>query len=251
MIGQHQEAKFFGWKNAALLFFIYLLGIGMVFYGYSVIFPAMIKATGWARGTASAAYSINAVLTSFLAPVLAIFIGRYGTKKAIIFGMAALLLVMLLLGTVTTQLWIWLVIWGFVAPFGRCFGGIMSVQANVMLWFNVRRATVLGIVMTGAAVGGAIAQPTFTRIIGQLGSWRSAWLAAAALVFIGLVLSWFIKDKPQDLGQHPDGLDPEEAEKVGGQPAKTPKTYRTQSVWPLKQVVRTWTLWLLIIVVMY
>jgi hypothetical protein len=41
---QQRSRSFSGWTNAVLLFFIYGVVYGFVFYGFTVIFPEMIRA---------------------------------------------------------------------------------------------------------------------------------------------------------------------------------------------------------------
>ena len=60
--------SFYGWSNVGLLFVIYLSAMGMVFYGFSVIFPSMVQEMGWGRGEAAFAHTLRALLLGFTAP---------------------------------------------------------------------------------------------------------------------------------------------------------------------------------------
>ena len=146
-----------------------------------------------------------------LTPVIAVSIRKYGLKKTIIFGLVVTFVCLILLGTIITKLWMWIVLWGIAMPVGFAFSGFLPVMTCVMFWFNIRRATVLGIVLTGAAAAGFLAQPTFTWLMEKTNSWESAWLATAALTFVALVCAFFLVGTPQEIGQNPDGLTPEEA----------------------------------------
>jgi len=125
------------------------------------------------------------------------------------------------------------------------FGSAIPMQANVMTWFVKRRATAIGIVMTGAAVGGFIAQPAYTWLITKSG-WRAGWLAAAFFVVLSLIIVIFLKSKPEDVGQHPDGIDPDADDLVVEDKSKISKIHRTKVNWPLKEVFRTPTAWFLV-----
>ncbi len=98
MTTQQPITGFYGWTNAWLLFFIYMASAGLVFWGYAVIFPVMIQATGWSRGDASIANSINMLLIGLLVPVAAVIINKIGTRKSIIAGLVVLLSALFLLG---------------------------------------------------------------------------------------------------------------------------------------------------------
>ena len=143
-VSEH-SSKFYGWSNLRILFAIYFLGMGMVFYGFNVIFPEMITDMGWSRGDASWAQSLRGILIGFSAPIVAIFINRQGTRKSMILGLTILTIGLFLLGTVTNQLWQWIVLWGLFMPLGFAFGGVLPIQTNVSYWFNAKRSMALGI----------------------------------------------------------------------------------------------------------
>ena len=56
------ESGFYGWKNAAFLFVLVLLAIGINNNAYTVTFASMIASTGWSRGEAGMAHSLNMLL---------------------------------------------------------------------------------------------------------------------------------------------------------------------------------------------
>jgi len=241
---------FYGWRNAWLLFFIYMATTGFVFYAFAVIFPVMIKATGWNRGDASIASSLNMLMMGFLVPAAAFILNRIGTRRSIIVGLVILLIALSLLGTVTTRMWHWVVLWGVVIPVAVVLCGFYPVQVTVMSWFERKRATVLGFVMTGAALGGFIAQPVYTWTMQVAGKWQVGWLLSTGFALVALILSFWVKSRPADVGQYPDGIDPDGADgDVAGNQAP-PRTYKTPVAWVVRDAFRTPTLWLIIGVMM-
>jgi sugar phosphate permease len=237
---------FFGWKNVSLLFFIYGAVYGFVFYGFTVVFPAMVEMEGWKRGDASIAHSLRAVSLGILAPLVAIAVGKIGAKRTMIPGLAFGVIVLATLGTLTTQLWQWILLWGFLMPFSFSFGGAIPIQTTLTYWFDVRRATALGIVLSAAALGGFIAAPLYTLIMREAGTWKGGWLAAATFCALALLCSLFMKSKPSDIGQYPDGIDPERASaSADSSETKKPRTYRTSETWALREVLRQPVLYLM------
>jgi cyanate permease len=85
-------------------------------------------------------------------------------------------------------------------------------------------------------------------LIGSIG-WRKTYLLIAAVVFVLCVLvpGLLIKNKPEDLGQVPDGpiSSKEENVKAGGAPPK--KIYTTPVDFTAKEALKTPTLWLLVV----
>jgi MFS family permease len=248
MKSEMQRPGFYGWKNVILLFIIYMFTMGIVFYGFSVIFPFMIKTLEWNRGTASIAHTVNALLMGFLAPLAALSVNKLGTKKTITMGITVLVIGLVLLGTLVSQLWHWIIVWGIIVSFGFVFCGIMPIQTTMMFWFDKKRATAIGIVMTGAALGGFLAQPLYTWLMALTNTWQVGWLVGALFAFIALILAFFIISKPEDVGQHTDGLSPDDIKTGQSGIEHGARTYRTPTSWELKEAIRTPTVWFIIMI---
>ena len=246
-MGTKQQRIFSGWTNVCILFLCYFIIYGVVFYGFNVIFPAMIKALKWSRGDASVAHTIRALLVGLLAPAVAYIINRWGSGKALVSGTILSIIGLVLLGTVTTKIWQWILIWGVLMGMALSLAGQIAIQTNVTFWFTKNRGLALGIVMTGACLGGFLAQPVFTWIMKLAGTWQVAWLAAAGMCFFSLAAIW-LKNKPADYGQYPDNLSPEEIQQGASTGRrKVARTYRTRQSWTLREAMRTRTMWFLMI----
>jgi sugar phosphate permease len=229
-----------------LLFTIYGAVYGFVFYGFTVVFPEMIRAEGWSRGDAAMAHTLRAFSLGAFAPLVAIAVGKLGAKRTMIAGLSFGVVVLGTLGTVTSQLWHWIVLWGVLMPISFSFGGAIPIQTTLTYWFNARRATALGIVLSAAAFGGFVAAPLYTLIMREAGTWKAGWLAAGTFCALALVSSLFMKSKPGDVGQFPDGIDPDKASDTAGSAASgKARTYRTSETWALREVLRQPVLYLL------
>jgi sugar phosphate permease len=229
-----------------LLFFIYGAVYGFIFYGFTVVFPEMIRTQGWGRGDAAMAHTLRAFSLGALAPLVAIAVGKAGAKRTMIAGLFVGVVVLGILGTVTSQLWHWIVLWGILMPVSFSFGGAIPIQTTLTYWFSIKRATALGIVLSSAAFTGFIAAPLYTLIMREAGTWKAGWLAAGTFCALALITSLFIRNKPADIGQFPDGIDPESAfDTPGSAPTKKAKTFRTSETWGLREVLREPVLYLI------
>ncbi|MFO7963835.1 MAG: MFS transporter [Desulfobacterales bacterium] len=233
--------RFYGRKLVFILFVTNMVVLGMGFYGFTVIFPAMVKETGWGRGEASLAATLRPVFLSLAMPLAAAVINRSGTRRSIMIGLAILGSGMLLLATATTALWQWTLIWGVFLPFGFAFFNL-GTQTTVTFWYNLKRATTMGIVMTGTSIGGFLATPVFTRLIQKTGNWQSAWMACAILVSLMVLLSLKIYSKPSDLGQFPDNISPE-IQDGNERKKRRYQTFRTSRNWRMRQILKTRSLY--------
>ena len=156
------KQHFSGWVNLVILTLAYTLMYGVAFYGYSVVFPAMIKATGWARGDASVAHTIRALIVGFGAPLAVYLMRRFGIRNTMTTGIAICTATLFVLGTIDIkELWLWTILWGVVMGIGISICGQLVANTSITYWFNKRRALAIAICMAASAVGGAVAQPPF------------------------------------------------------------------------------------------
>jgi sugar phosphate permease len=243
---QQGGGSFFGWTNVVLLFFIYGAVYGFIFYGFSVVFPEMVRAEGWGRGDASMAHTLRAFSLGALAPLVAIAVGKAGAKRTMVAGLSLGVVFLAMLGTVTSQLWHWIVLWGILMPVAFSFGGTIPIQTTLTYWFSIRRATALGIVLSSAAFAGFIAAPLYTLIMREAGTWKAGWLAAGSFCALALLSSLFMKSKPADIGQFPDGVSPESAsDGAASSTTKRARTFRTSESWTLREILRQPVLYLI------
>jgi len=240
---QLPETSFYGWKNVWLLIYVYI-AMGIVTYTFTVIFPVMLDTLNWSRGDASLAISISRMLTGFvLTPSAAFILNKIGARNSIVIGIAILLTGLFLLVSVTTKLWHWYIIYGVIMPVGAVLCGILPVQLTIMTWFNIKRATVIGIVTFGAPFAGSIAQPIYTWVMQHTGKWQTGWLISALFCLIAFVTSFWIRNKPSDLGQYPDGISPGETV-AGEKKAPVARTHRTTETWTVREIFATRTMWI-------
>ena len=92
-------------------------------------------------------------------------------------------------------------------PDGR-FGAAGDVDTAVItLWFDKKRGRNMGLALMGIGIGGLAFSPLAAWIIQQVG-WRATYRlqAATLLVFVIPPVLMFLKNKPSDIGEVPDGL---------------------------------------------
>ena len=243
-----QKRKFYGWNNAALLFLIQFGASGFVFFAYSAIFPAMVEAMYWNRGTASIGHSIAFLMLGLFYPVTAWLISKKGVRKTITIGLSIMLAGLLMIIFLVTEVWQWIAVWGVVIGLSFSLTGPICGQTLVIHWFNIRRATVLGIFITGSAVGGFFAQPVLTATMSRFDSWQAGWVASALVVAATFILAQFLINRPQDIGQFPDDVDPGAFLAKGAKASPKPRTYRSSHNWQIGEVFRNPAVYLMMII---
>ncbi len=229
---------------AASAFVSYLL-LGGAYYSLSVLAPVMAADLGWSAGAFGAAFSIFVLLLGLSGPPVGAFVNRFGPRRAIL---TASLLVALALALFSTTA----ALWQFYAfttllGFGFGLGSLLPMQQLIGNWFFERRSLFLGLVITGAGVGGLVLAPVTGGLAGILGSWRPVWLILAALLLVPALLALFvIRDEPDEPVPAAEGVDPEPGLAVASAShAHSSRVHRSIRPWETKAAIRTWAFWLL------
>jgi len=241
--------SFYGWVLLPILCLVYSIPIGFALYGPPVIYRFMQKELPWQRGEINLGYTFIGVMIGLGAFIIPWLMDRFGPRKTLTLG-AILTAVSVLFMAFLGQIYpVYLVLCFFVG-LGISFGSIVPIQALVLLWFNVRRALVMGLVMGGGAIGGFIyPQIISAAIVAFGGDWRVGWIVIAVACLAGSVIAMIaVRNRPEELGQHPDGMTPEAVRVAMSHGKSKPiKTYRSPVNWHFKDALKTRTIWFSII----
>jgi MFS family permease len=236
---------FYGWVNLVVMFFFNLALMPMMM-AFTFFLPYWVKEFGWSRGLASGAQSVSTVLSGLAAPLVAIFIMKRGTKQAIVIGNLLSVggLVLLAFQNHIWQLYLGI---GVLLGLGVSIGGMLAMMTVINNWFVIKRPLALSISMASMGFSGVFINPSMMALIDAVG-WRNTYfiLAAAAFIFCVVVPGLLIRDKPEDLGQVPDG--PVSAKAGMAQPGRFShkNLYKTPVDFTAREALRTVTLWLLV-----
>ncbi|MBN1569347.1 MAG: MFS transporter [Acidobacteria bacterium] len=236
---------FYGWTNLAVLFFFNVAMMPMMM-AFAFFLPFWVKEFGWSRGLASGAQTVSIILSGIAAPMVAIFIMKQGTKRAIVIG-NILSVAGLLMLAFQKHIWELYLGVGVFLGLGVSIGGMLAMMTVINNWFVMKRPLALSISMASMGFSGVIVQPSMMALIDSVG-WRSTYLilAAVAFLFCVVVPGLFLINKPEDLGQVPDGP---VSEKSGGmEPEALPhkNVYKTPVEFTAREALRTRALWLLV-----
>jgi sugar phosphate permease len=208
----------------------------------------MTEEFGWSRSTFTGAMTIG----TLVAAVVAVFIGPALDRFNPRWLMAGAFLVMggsFMLMSQVTELWQYYVL---QIASRSVHMGILSLAIAVIIpkWFVAKRGKAVSISALGNRAGG-VAIPLITQALVNLANWRWATFGVGALILFISVLpsALFLKRKPEDIGQLPDGVSPEEAEEAKRQAQNEPATLQRQQrqdvSYTVRQVVRMRSFYLL------
>ena len=238
------EKGFYGWVNVAVASIMGVIG-GFYLVSFSYLLPYLVKDFGWNRGTVSLAATINMIAMGLCGPIAGFFIVKHGARRSIFFGnilgFAGFVLIYF-----HTQLWELFLGYGLLVGLAVGFGGMLASTTVINNWFVKKRGVALSIFLGSGGAAGMIMGPAIMKMIESAG-WRVTMLAISIVVLLFAVILpvIFIRNKPQDLGQVPDGPD-NPASEAKGQSVPHKAAYKTPVDFTAAEAMRTRSLWLLI-----
>jgi MFS family permease len=217
---------------------VFLSGPGQT-YGVSVFIDPILDETGWSRSLIASMYSLATLVSAGGILIAGRLIDRIGNRFMMVVATVAFA-AGLAIGSFATVPVVLFIALAMLRTFGSA-SLTLSARTLVPNWFVRRRGRAFSIVGIASALSLALFPPFGEALIDAFG-WRWAWrIESLALIafFVPAVLL-FVRDRPEDVGQHPDGM-------AHNQPV-TPRTASAgdaEHQWTLGQAARLPTFWLL------
>jgi len=239
------QPGFYGWKLLAAFWVILFINLAFPAYGSSVINAYMVSDLSLDRRTLGLMVSVYMMMSGLPGPLVAMYVNRYGVRQTLVVGSAILMLGALGMATIVNTGWEAVVVFGFIVGVGVLSGGALAAQTGTAFWFVRRRALAISLILSAGGIGGFIAARALNSLISYYdGNWRAGWWLIAGMALVSVIVAaLFVKEKPQDLGQLPDGgaFDGDAAAKK-----KTTRVHITTEEWTFPEVLRSPVLWLLL-----
>jgi MFS family permease len=232
--------RFYGWIAFSGGAFSGMISNGVFIFAYGVFLPVMCADLGWGLAAISLGMTMGYVFFGISSPLVGISVARFGPRINMLFG--NILMVLCLAGmSRVTELWQVFVIYS-LAGVASNFAGFITTNAVATNWFTRKRALAMGIISGSIGVGGFIIPIIATSSISSIG-WRMAWLVLAGIVVIGLISGLLIRNKPEDIGQLPDGV----TEEAGLAKVKDLGADSETSSWTVKKALQQPSTWLIMV----
>jgi MFS family permease len=241
-----KQPRFYGWTALIGVMLAYGGLCGDVIYAYGVFLPAMSESFHWSRSALSGSYSLFIIVGGMLGPVAGMTVSRFGARKNIVICNIAAVLGLLGMSQVE-ELWHVYLFFGVLAGMSIAFGEFISVTTVINNWFIRRRSLAMGLLFASGGIAGFAFPPLISWLISDLG-WRIAWVCTAAIHFLLTVIlaGIFIRSRPEDVGQAPDGFPDVTTDAHSKKPAAK-KVYQTSVDWNLRDALHTPALWMIIV----
>ena len=193
---------FYGWYivAAGTLLLATCFGIS---YSFSVYFPALQSDFSWNRADTSGVFSLYGLLVGFFSILCGRAIDRYGPKPVVLI-MGVVAGISLILTARVHALWQFYLSYSVLLAAGT--GGMyIIVMSTASRWFYRKRATVMGILGTGASLGAVVMAPVSAWLI-ETYQWRAAYMVTGILAWILIISGALVlKKTPVDIDAELDG----------------------------------------------
>jgi MFS family permease len=183
--------RYAGWRVVLACFLMMTLLFGFGLYGHAVYLAELQRLNGWPAALISGASTLSFLLCNIFAAFTNELMARFGAKRLVLLGIAALAGSTVLLATATTlsQLYIAFILMAF----GWVGMGTVVTATVVSLWFVRRRGLAISLAFTGASFGGVVVTPVLLFLVGRFG-FQAAMLTGTAIIVAVLVpvtVGWF------------------------------------------------------------
>jgi MFS family permease len=204
------RSGFYGWWMVAVSGFIMVVTAVPVFQASAVWAVALESQFGWSRTQLGLALSFTRVEGSLTGPIAGYLVDRMGTRFMVFTGLLVLTVGFFLFSQVQ-NLWMFYLAY-FVMSVGQGQAGWLTVMTLLNHWFVRHRGMAMGLAMVGMGIGTLILVPVIAWLIDpdadRLGWRRTLEILAVVSLVSAIVLPKVVRNKPEDVGQYPDGVPP-------------------------------------------
>ena len=256
---------FYGWWLVGIAVVLLTLMAVSVFQGLGTFLVALQTEFGWSRTVLSGAFSLSRAQGAVIGPIEGWLIDKVGNRRMILFGYLLMAFGFLMFSQVGNNAF-WDIgifrlesgVWQFYVAFitislGSGVGGWLALMSLMNNWFVRQRSLAIATSMSGIHLGGLLVPVLALGI--ELHGFR--WTTFGIAIFLGaLILPVYtvLRDKPEDIGQLPDGERPgtrrsqERGSEAGVTQASSSAGGDDEQEFTVMQALKTRAFWILTIV---
>jgi MFS family permease len=202
MTQENSQKSFFGWWIVAFAFLTFGISVGIPYYGMPFFYDYYEKTFGWSRKEITLGFPLAATLTLWVGPLL---VHKYSPRKLLTIGTGCTALAFLGFGTMGGSLPVYYAFWVLYIV-GYIFSGPIVHQVIVSQWFKEHRGKAMAVVYLGVGLFGGLSQRMIAKPLTEGYGFQQALILIGGLMLMAWPLALiFMRDKPAEMGQFPDG----------------------------------------------
>ena len=234
---------FYGWWIVLASTAILFVTSGIGFYGHGVILDPLRTLHGWSKATISSAVTLFFFISGVMGLIIGRQIDRYGPKWLLIIGSVTIGTGFVLLVYIKTVWQLYAVY--FIMALGFSCTSLVPINTVITNWFIRKRGFAMSLTNTGLSAGGIILVPMASYLITRWGLATALPVLGAIYGVVVIISTYFIKQRPSDVNQFPDGTPPES--RASNSHASGINYASQMRVWTRTQAIRTVAFWSIVI----
>jgi len=231
--------RFYGWWIVFAGSIILFVSSGIGFYSHGVLLDPLRSLHGWSKGTVSAAITLFFFTNGIVGLILGRWIDRYGPKWFLIFGSIIFGVGLYALKWIDTTPQLFVVY--MIMSAGFCSTASVPINTLITNWFVLKRGLAMSITTIGLSAGGVILVPLTSYLIIHFGLDRALLILGSIYILVITPMTlFFIKHRPSDINQYPDG-DDRQLDAITENRNKV--NVAQMNVWTRRQAMKTIAFW--------
>ena len=233
---------FYGWWIVLTGTVILFVSSGIGFYGHGVILDPLRTAHGWTKATMSSAVTLYFLTTGFMGMFIGRQIDRYGPKRMLLLGSVIIAAGFIFLSLISTVWQLYIVY--FIMALGFSCTSLIPINTVITNWFIRKRGFAMSLTNTGLSAGGIVLVPFASYLISRWGLQIALPILGIIYCVVVIAATTFIRQRPSDLNQFPDGSSPQSSSR---QEHPSAVSYSSQmQVWTRSQAMHTLPFWAIV-----
>ena len=232
---------FYGWRMAGAACGIQFLLGALLLQSFGLYIAVLSEEMGWSKTTLSGAAAMQSMEAAVIGPLLGWMMDRFGPQLIVRWGIVIFSLGLFLLsqvGSVST-----FYASAVLMAIGASLAGYFPLSVAIVQWFEKYRARALSFMSLGLAMGGLVV-PALAWFMQHFGWRTTAAVTGVLALVVGLPLARMIRRRPEDHGEHVDGISPAEQLISAAEGKPRPPA---QAEFTVREALRTRAFWLLAI----
>jgi MFS transporter, OFA family, oxalate/formate antiporter len=231
---------YYGWWIVFAAFANLFLAVGILFYGFPVLYPYFVDSLGFTRAQVTQGFLLGFLFAGLPFGVLAgTLIDRIGARFVILAGVVLVAFPLFLMGRMN-RFWQFEILC-ILEVIGYVLAGPIANQVLIARWFDRRRGRAMGYAYLGLGLGGVTA-PVLVNYLARSVGWRHTLeLLGTVILLVLFPLGVLVtRSSPREVG-----IDPEAFGETTHSPEGTAAT--VSSSIGVTQAVRSAPFWLILV----
>ena len=196
---------FYGWWMVAACSVMVMLASGLFFRGFTVFVPAMRDSLRLTQAQTNLVFSLARAEGGLEGPLAGWAIDKFGNRAMLIPCVILAAVGYFVFAKYVNGFWSFAIIYLGIISLGNSIAFQHALFAGLNQWFRRRRSLAISTLAAVASLGGLILVPLMSWIIIEFG-WRIAFVICGAAYFVAILpVSFFFRNRPEDMGLLPDG----------------------------------------------